>query len=168
MSSSQVTLKVAASDEPFIFTERYHEPRFHASLWSNWAEGRRIWAVQVPNVSENFTDLLQEFQHSHLRSLSCLALHGELHLQQLRRLLQIQTSNTKTLLKSLASIYEETFSHTLRQESLGCFLSLVAYYGFEIEQMDVSRCILEGDLEEEVRHGGPPRFDPTSWLKWAL
>ena len=46
--------------------------------------------------------------------------------------------------------YEETFSPTLRHESLQMLLSLAAYYGFEIEQMDVPNAYVKGNLEEEI------------------
>lgn len=46
--------------------------------------------------------------------------------------------------------YEETFSPTLRHESLRMLLSLAAFYEFEIEQMDVPNACLKGNLEEEI------------------
>lgn len=46
--------------------------------------------------------------------------------------------------------YEETFAPTLRMESLRILLAFAAYFGFEIEQMDVPDAYLKGDLTEEI------------------
>lgn len=120
MRSSQVTLKVSASDDPFTsrsdITNGDSTPAY-GRIGQNLEGEYGLWhARNAPCKSqtspENSTDLLQGLRHSHLRSLSCLALHakgrtagilspskwifkGEVHLQQLRRSLQIQTSSTK-------------------------------------------------------------------------
>lgn len=46
--------------------------------------------------------------------------------------------------------YEKTFSPTLRHESLRMFLLLAAYFGTEVEQMDVPNAYLKGELQEEI------------------
>ena len=56
--------------------------------------------------------------------------------------------------------YEETFSPTLRQESLRMLLSLAAYFGFEIEQMDVPNAYLKADLEEIIYMEMPEGLTP--------
>lgn len=46
--------------------------------------------------------------------------------------------------------YEETFAPTLRMESLRMLLAFAAYFGFEIEQIDVPDAYLKSDLIEEI------------------
>ena len=46
--------------------------------------------------------------------------------------------------------FEETFSPTLRLESLRMLLAFSAHFGYEIEQMDVPDAYLKGDLKETI------------------
>lgn len=46
--------------------------------------------------------------------------------------------------------FEETFSPTLRLESLRMLLALTAHFGYEVEQMDVPDAYLKGDLKETI------------------
>ena len=55
--------------------------------------------------------------------------------------------------------YEETFSPTLRMESLRMLLSLAIRFGLYVEQMDVPNAYLRGDLDEEVYMEIPEGLD---------
>ena len=46
--------------------------------------------------------------------------------------------------------YLETFSPTLKQDSLRIIISIASYYGFEIYQIDIKAAYLNADLEEEL------------------
>jgi hypothetical protein len=46
--------------------------------------------------------------------------------------------------------YTETFSHVSKKDSLHVIMALVAHFDLELQQMDVKRAFLNGDLEEEV------------------
>ena len=46
--------------------------------------------------------------------------------------------------------YKETFSPVSKKDSLHTILALVAYFDFEVQQMDVKTTFLNGELEEEV------------------
>ena len=46
--------------------------------------------------------------------------------------------------------FEETFSPVVRVQSIHAILSLVAFFDFELYQMDVTTAFLNGDLEEDV------------------
>ena len=55
--------------------------------------------------------------------------------------------------------YEETFSPTLRMESLRMLLALAAHFRYEIEQMDVPDAYLKGDLKETIYMKIPDGYD---------
>ena len=44
--------------------------------------------------------------------------------------------------------FEETFSPAVRVQSIRAILSLVAFFDFELYQMDVKTAFLNGDLED--------------------
>ncbi len=46
--------------------------------------------------------------------------------------------------------YKETFSSTLRLESLRMLIAFSAYFGFEVEQMDIQNAYLKDDLNETI------------------
>ena len=46
--------------------------------------------------------------------------------------------------------YTETFSHVSKKDSLRIIMALVAYFDFDLHQMDVKTTFLNGNLEEEV------------------
>ena len=58
--------------------------------------------------------------------------------------------------------YEETFAPTLRLDSLRMILAFAAYFGFEIEQMDVPDAYLKGELNEVIYMEVPQGYElPT-------
>jgi hypothetical protein len=46
--------------------------------------------------------------------------------------------------------YEEMFFLTVRHTSIRVVLALIAHYDMTLEQMDVKRAFLHGDLEEQI------------------
>ena len=58
--------------------------------------------------------------------------------------------------------FEETFAPTLRLESLRMLLAFAAYFGFEIEQMDVPDAYLKGDLKENIYMDVPQGYELPS------
>jgi hypothetical protein len=54
--------------------------------------------------------------------------------------------------------FEETFSPVVRIQSIRAILSLVAFFDFELYQMDVKTAFLNGDLEEDVYMEQPEGF----------
>ena len=54
--------------------------------------------------------------------------------------------------------FEETFSPVVRVQSIRAILSLVAFFDFELYQMDVKTAFLNGDLEEDVYMEQPEGF----------
>ena len=54
--------------------------------------------------------------------------------------------------------FEETFSPIVRVQSICAILSLVAFFDFELNQMDVKTAFLNGYLEEDVYMEQPKVF----------
>ena len=54
--------------------------------------------------------------------------------------------------------YDETFSPVAMLKSVQILLVIVAYYNYEIWQMDVKTIFLNSNLEEEVYMTQPERF----------
>ena len=54
--------------------------------------------------------------------------------------------------------YEETFSPVAMLKSIRILLSIVAYYDYEIWQMDVKTAFINSNLEEEIYMIQPEGF----------
>ena len=57
--------------------------------------------------------------------------------------------------------YTETFSPVSKKDSLRIIMALVAYFDFDLHQMDVKTTFLNGNLEEEVYMKQPERFSSS-------
>ncbi|KAI1005464.1 hypothetical protein K3495_g2750 [Podosphaera aphanis] len=61
--------------------------------------------------------------------------------------------------------YFDTYSPTLRMDSLRILLAIGAFYDWEIHQIDVKTAYLEGDLEEEVYMKCPEGNQGTNFVR---
>ena len=61
--------------------------------------------------------------------------------------------------------YFDTYSPTLRMDSLRILLAVSAFYDWEIHQIDVRTAYLEGDLEEDVYIKCPEGIQGTNYVK---
>ena len=60
--------------------------------------------------------------------------------------------------------YEETFSPTLKQDSLRIITNLSAYYNFDMYQLDIKAAYLNAEVEEELYMETPEGFEnPGFW-----
>jgi len=57
--------------------------------------------------------------------------------------------------------YEETFALVAKMNTVRIILSLIAYFGWELQQFDVKNAFLDGNLEEEIYMEIPPGFGST-------
>ncbi|RDX71963.1 hypothetical protein CR513_48619, partial [Mucuna pruriens] len=68
--------------------------------------------------------------------------------------------------------YEETFAPVAKMNTIRVIISLVAHFGWNLQQFDVKNAFLHGDLEEEVYMEISPRFyshneknkSPQAWF----
>ncbi|KAI0994024.1 hypothetical protein K3495_g14159 [Podosphaera aphanis] len=61
--------------------------------------------------------------------------------------------------------YLETYSPTMRADSLRILLSIAAFRDWEIHQVDVKTAYLEGDLEEEIFMKSPEGMKGTKYVR---
>ena len=61
--------------------------------------------------------------------------------------------------------YNETYSPTLRADSLRILLAVAAYRDWDIHQIDVKTAYLEGDLHEEIYMKAPEGISGTSHVR---
>ena len=78
----------------------------------------------------------------------------------------MSTDKTSLVAKGFSQIhgidYDETFSSVAMFKSIRIMLAIVAFYDYEIWQMDVKTAFLNGKLEEEVYMIQPRGFEDTS------
>lgn len=60
--------------------------------------------------------------------------------------------------------YQETYSPTLRADSLRILLAVAAFRDWEIHQIDVKTAYLEGDLSEEIFMKSPEGMSASNYV----
>ena len=62
--------------------------------------------------------------------------------------------------------YSETFAHVAKLNTIRVLLSIVVYFDWPLQQMDVKNAFLNGELREEVFMVPPPGFEMNfgSWV----
>jgi hypothetical protein len=63
--------------------------------------------------------------------------------------------------------YTETFAPVAKYDTTCAFLSMVAKFDLELDQMDVKTAFLNGGLDEDIYMAQPPGFEDSEYPDWV-